>query len=622
MTDFLNNLARNTTQWITQFHQSRNIVAAYLIALALSTIALIVRLTMAPPDAGLQYVTFFPAVALAAVIGGFGPSLFAAIICALFSTYFFTEPYFSITIGSINLSFWSNIIFIIGCLIVCTSIEAMHRYRTSYLKELEDVKKQNDQIRGLQKESDERFRGTLEQAAVGIAHASLDGQLQRVNQKFCDILGYDREELSHMRFHDISHPADMEENIRNINRMLSGEITTFAMEKRYIRKDRQIVWTNLTVSLLRDTNGTPKFTIGVIEDISRRKYSEAQAQRFGNLLQNAFDEIYLFDAASLHFLQISEGARANLGYTSEEMRQLTPTDISPTFTMERFKSMSDPLREGAQHSLLFESTHLRKNGTIYPVEVRLQYMHSDTPVFMAVVHDLTERKNAERQLHNLSAHIQTVREEEKAGFAREIHDNLGGTLTALKMDTYWLAEELPASQEFMPLREHIQSMSLLLDNAVEVTRRVITDLRPTILDDLGLQAAIEWQAGQFQKRTNIQCRVMCIETSPCELDKTQMINLFRIFQESLTNISRHSGASRVDVELQCKTDEVIFVVSDNGCGLPIGHTISPTSYGLLGMRERVEQMNGIIDFCSIPDSGFSVTVILPIAIEKQKGLTS
>ena len=127
-----------------------------------------------------------------------------------------------------------------------------------------------------------------------------------------------------------------------------------------------------------------------------------------------------------------------------------------------------------------------------------------------------------------------MREDEKASIAREIHDDLGGTLTALKMDMNWLMDEMSVNTAPTPLLEHVGAMLHLLDDAANVTRRIITNLRPSILDDLGLCAAIEWQAGQFQKRTNIECLVTCCaENGKYELDKIKTINLFRIFQESL-----------------------------------------------------------------------------------------
>ena len=178
-----------------------------------------------------------------------------------------------------------------------------------------------------------------------------------------------------------------------------------------------------------------------------------------------------------------------------------------------------------------------------------------------------------------------------------------------------------AEQKKMPLFARVESMAELLDESVKATRRIITDLRPSVLDDLGLMAAIEWQAEQFHGHTGIECRASCIckedhgcvNCKDCEntQDKTLSINLFRIFQESLTNVARHSGASRVEVELQPCAHEIVLSISDNGHGQPEGHTIASTSYGIRGMRERVEQLNGKIKFDMAPSGGFCVTVRLP-----------
>ena len=232
-------------------------------------------------------------------------------------------------------------------------------------------------------------------------------------------------------------------------------------------------------------------------------------------------------------------------------------------------------------------------------------------------HEIEKLKAVEQQLRDLSLHLQTVREEEKTSIAREIHDDLGGTLTALKIDVYWLADKLPANKETEPFFEHVKSMSQLIDNAVGATRRIITDLRPTVLDDLGLLAALEWQCVQFQQRTGIECWVNCIGDKG-KLDDQRSIALFRIFQEALTNISRHSGASKVEVEFHHNDEEAVLSIIDNGRGIPEDRAAPSGSYGMRGMRERVEQLNGKIKFDTPPGGGFSVTVILPNKKEEER----
>jgi len=239
-------------------------------------------------------------------------------------------------------------------------------------------------------------------------------------------------------------------------------------------------------------------------------------------------------------------------------------------------------------------------------------------VGMALATYFAEHNLAERRLRELSAHLQNVREEEKAAIAREIHDDLGGTLTALKMELYWLGRGLPADRDPVPFSGRIESMSQLLDNAVGVTRRIITELRPTILDDLGLLAAIEWQAAQFQKRTGIECRVNCLGDKG-GLDKRRATALFRIFQEALTNVARHSGATRVEVVFYHDDAEVMLKIRDNGCGISEKRTDASIPYGILGMCERTDQLGGMIGFDNSPEGGLEVTVILPLSGGPQKG---
>jgi two-component system sensor histidine kinase UhpB len=259
-----------------------------------------------------------------------------------------------------------------------------------------------------------------------------------------------------------------------------------------------------------------------------------------------------------------------------------------------------------------------KDGTYRWVHDELQIIRDQAGQPLEIVGswlDITERKQMERQLRNLASHLQTVREEEKTTIAREIHDDLGGTLTAIKMEAYWLADELSANKELAPLFEHTRLISQLTDDAMNVMRRIISGLRPSILDDLGLPAALEWQAAQFHKRTGIECRVNCIDAEGSENmpDNTQSINLFRIFQEALTNVSRHSCASEVEIEFTCSNSngEIMLSINDNGRGMPENHVATSTSYGLLGMTERVEQLDGMIRFDTTPGGGFGVTVILP-----------
>lgn len=214
---------------------------------------------------------------------------------------------------------------------------------------------------------------------------------------------------------------------------------------------------------------------------------------------------------------------------------------------------------------------------------------------------------ANEQLRNLSAHLQTVREEERSSISREIHDELGQVLTALKMDLSWLSTKHGDDEGFL---KKTRSMGKLIDSTIQTVKRISAELRPVLLDDLGLTAAIQWEAGQFQQRTGITCTVSC---SPEDviLDRDRSIAIFRIFQEALTNVARHAEATRVNVYLEEKGGRVMLDIQDNGKGITEDQIVSPQSLGLIGMRERVYHFGGNYTLVGIPKSGTSLTVMLP-----------
>lgn len=326
--------------------------------------------------------------------------------------------------------------------------------------------------------------------------------------------------------------------------------------------------------------------------------------------------------ADNNILRVNHSFSEITGYTNREAIGETPGILhSGRHNKEFYRNMWQILAR--DRFWCGEVWNRKKNGDIYPEWLAITAVlgaEGQVTNYVGIFSDISDRKAGEEQLRKLTAHIQTAREEEKTRIAREIHDDLGGTLTALKMDVYRLAGKLSANEQTAPLLERVESMTQLIDNAVGVTRRVISDLHPTILDDLGLVAALEWQCDQFRKRTGIACEVICADDKDDEkkLEKAPAINLFRIFQEALTNAAQHSGATRVRVEFHQDDEEINLSISDNGRGLPEGHVIAQTSYGLRGMRERVAQLDGQIRFDSPPGGGLRVMVILPPAAGNNK----
>jgi PAS domain S-box-containing protein len=228
--------------------------------------------------------------------------------------------------------------------------------------------------------------------------------------------------------------------------------------------------------------------------------------------------------------------------------------------------------------------------------------------------EIAERKRTTDQLHQLSAHLQSAREEERTRIAREIHDHFGQVLTAVKMDLAALARKLSNRAAPVPrdeLLDQIQITNALVDDSVKKMRELIYELRPEILDQLGLKAAIEWQCQEFQKRTGIQCTLEdAVPDEPLDIERATAV--FRILQETFTNILRHANATQVKVILRKQGNELLLQVQDNGRGITENEIVNSKSFGILGMRERALIFGGQVNWQGFAGKGTTVTVQVPL----------
>ena len=221
-----------------------------------------------------------------------------------------------------------------------------------------------------------------------------------------------------------------------------------------------------------------------------------------------------------------------------------------------------------------------------------------------------ELLESQSQYRQLAARVQSTREEERRRIAREVHDVIGQLLTSLKMEANWLALKL--SESGSPLTERTTNMMSILDSAFQSVRQIATELRPTLLDDMGLIAAMEWQVEDFQNRSGIQCRFeSTLDNAPISTYATTA--LFRILQEALTNVARHAGATRVSVTVEeDHRGWFVLQVADNGRGISDDALRQTQSLGLLGMRERVHLLNGELEIKSASGKGTTLTARLPM----------
>ncbi len=235
-----------------------------------------------------------------------------------------------------------------------------------------------------------------------------------------------------------------------------------------------------------------------------------------------------------------------------------------------------------------------------------------------VMRDVTRWKRSEQkltesgeQLRNLTAHLQAVREEERKRIAREIHDELGQALTALKMDLFWLGRRLPEANT--AVHDKTRSMLNLLEETARAVQRISCELRPGLLDDLGLQAAMEWQAKEFEERTGIPCE-LSLYSGNGSLDQERATTVFRIFQETLTNVIRHAEATRVQVSLEKQDRCLVMTVQDNGKGIREKQITDPRSLGLIGIRERIRRWGGTVGIRGRSGQGTTVRVRIPLGL--------
>lgn len=270
----------------------------------------------------------------------------------------------------------------------------------------------------------------------------------------------------------------------------------------------------------------------------------------------------------------------------------------------------------------------RKDGSPMPVSIVTSAILEDGKAIAAVVvfQDISQRKQAEwdlressKQLRELTAYLQTVREEEQTRIARELHDEFGQMLTGIKLYASWLINQLPAEQP--EVVQKADALYRLIDETLSAVRRTASDLRPVMLDDLGLAAAVEWLTEQFTKRTGVGVQLLMGQDQwDDNLSPEVAVAAFRIVQECLTNITRHAGAKQVLISLKCQDSSLLLLVSDDGQGISAAGENKRDSFGLIGMRERAHGLGGTFDFSSVSGAGARVKVVIPTVLADFSGV--
>jgi PAS domain S-box-containing protein len=380
-----------------------------------------------------------------------------------------------------------------------------------------------------------------------------------------------------------------------------------------------------------DATGRVDGFVGYFRNVTERKRAEETLRRSEENFRRSLDSSPLgvrIVTEEGETIYANQAILDIYGYDCIEELQTTP--VKKRYTPEsyaEFQIRMEKRKRGDYTPSEYDLCIVKKDGEVHHLQVfRKAVLWNGEKQFQVIYQDITEGKLAEQelrvsreQMRALASRLQAVREEERTRIAREIHDELGGALTGLKIDFSLLTRAaLKIENETVrtSLLVDMDAMIKFIDATIRTVRRIAMELRPGVLDDLGLVAALEWQLIDFEKRTGIRCEFF----PPMEeisLDDDLSTALFRIFQEALTNVARHSGATEISVHLRADADSSTLEVEDNGKGIEQEQALSSKSLGLLGMRERAQMFGGRITVTGTPGIGTKVTVEIP-PVEKRK----
>ncbi|MFN2421731.1 MAG: PAS domain S-box protein [Gemmatimonadota bacterium] len=518
------------------------------------------------------------------------------------------------------------------------------------------------------------YRRAFDEAPIGMLIVGLDGRILRVNRALCGILGYDEDTLLATEVLSLTHEHDLERSVEADGQLLSGEIDQIDLIKRFVQRDGTVLWTSVHSSIVRTATGDPEYFLSQIQDITHRIEAQITLEQRGAILEAVAQAAHRFIASSDWEHEI-EAVLARLGQVLGASRVILweiheeGDDWLAIRRAEQISSRASSASVARPECIRVVASGFGRMVQAFrrgdPVYLRqseasdVERRGLDTlgilsaigvPVFTGgdlwgslEIHDceherawsapvvdalraaadllggaierqcvLTALRESEEELRHsrelmrdLARLAVAVREEERGRISRDIHDDLGQNLTALKMDLAYLH----GSEEVRD--EAVDRMNQILDDTIRRVREIASELRPPVLDDVGLSGAIEWAVAEFQKRSGIACFVR-IEGAE-RLDESRSTALFRILQEALANVARHAGASRGSVFLTKYPNAITLEVQDDGKGVPEGVLVGRQSLGILGMRERAESCGGELDIESQPGQGTTVRVRLPVA---------
>jgi PAS domain S-box-containing protein len=490
-------------------------------------------------------------------------------------------------------------------------------------REIEERKKTEAELQ----RTKDYLENVIDNSVDAIGIVDRQGRFLLWNRRATEIYGYQPEELADKTAFDLyPNPEELDRMLHRLRR--DGVVREYEIPMQ--KMDGSIVPMDISISLLRDGRGRTIGSVCVARDLSERKkaeaelkYAQAELSRYSRDLERQVRErtreitSILRYTPAVVYIKDREGRYTLVNSRYEELFGIRRKQIYGKSDHDIFpRPMADEIRAADLRVLADRQPHQEEEIIPQPEGLRT-YLSVKFPLYdeqgvptglCGIATDVTELKKAQDQLRRLSASIMANQENERRAIARELHDELGQVLTALRMDTVWLCERLKLTDA--KAGDRALTMCRLIDQTIDEVRGLATRLRPGVLDDLGLLDALEWYITDFEKRTGIAC--IFKHGAVPDVDGIGATAAYRIAQEALTNVTRHAAATQVQVSLRAARGILTLAVVDNGRGFDLKEIAAAECLGLAGMRERAGLLGGSLEIRSRPGKGTKVCFKLPV----------